>query len=213
MGEGLKLTESKSYYAVVLFLFLLNISILLPPFLIFAGQEGTASTLYNLHSYDHQWIYRSQCIFKDSGESMILDDCIVQGKEGEADISTLYTKNGDPLYNGVFLQYPQSQIGINKAEKVERNGMVGYKFANDTRDYAIYLPMLLTMVANPYIFGPGRKDIPHWIWFVLALVPLGIDGTTQLFGLRESTNLLRWLTGAIAGIAAGHYIVPLLNLV
>lgn len=197
----------------MVFLFLLNLSILLPPFLIFAGQEGAASVLYNLHSYDHQWIYRSQCVFKNAEGSLLLDDCIVHGKEGEAAISTLYTGNGDPRYNGLFAQYPQNQIGRNKAEKVERNGIVGYKFANDTRDYAIYLPMLLTMVAYPYAFGSGRKDTPHWIWLALALVPLGIDGTTQLFGLRESTNLLRWLTGAIAGIAAGYYIVPLLNLI
>jgi uncharacterized membrane protein len=53
---------------------------------------------------------------------------------------------------------------------------------------------------------------------------MGIDGTTQLiaaitgnpsyywlsgFGLNESTNLLRWITGGIAGIAGGYFTVAL----
>lgn len=224
---GLQPTEGKFYHIAVIFLFLLNLTILLPPFLIFAGNEPAAAGLYNLHNYDHQWIYRSQCVFKDAAGGLLLDDCIVQGKEAEARISTLYTSNGDQRYNGVFSNYPQSQIGYNKAEKVERNGMVGYKFANDTRDYAIYLPWLLSMLAFPFVFGKGKTETPHWKWFALAILPLAIDGSTQLlagmlgnpayywlyypFGLQESTNLMRWITGAIAGVALGAYSVPILN--
>jgi uncharacterized membrane protein len=40
-----------------------------------------------------------------------------------------------------------------------------------------------------------------------ALVPLGLDGLTQLTGLRESTNPLRIATGAIAGLAFGLWIL------
>ncbi|MCI0562187.1 MAG: DUF2085 domain-containing protein, partial [Nitrososphaera sp.] len=43
------------------------------------------------------------------------------------------------------------------------------------------------------------------------LVPIGIDGTFQLFGFWESTNAMRWITGAIAGIGAGVFTVPMLN--
>ena len=223
----LQLTEGKFYYIAAGILLLLNASIFLPPFLIFAGNEDAAAGLYNLHNYDHQWIYRSQCVFKDAAGGLLLDDCIVLGKEAEAGISTLYTSNGDRRYNGMFAQYPQNQIGSNKAEKVERNGMVGYKFANDTRDYAIYLPWLLTMLAFPFVFGRGKTETPHWAWFAVAMVPLAIDGFTQLLagmlgnpayywlyypiGLQESTNLIRWATGAVAGIAVGVYSVPMLN--
>ena len=222
-----KLTEGSLYYLVLAGLLLLNISIFLPPFLIFAGNEGAAALLYNLHNYDHQWIYRSQCVFKNPSGNLLLDDCIIQRKEAEANISTLYTTNGNPKYAGIFTTYPQSQIGSNKAEKVFRNGMVGYKFANDTRDYAIYLPWMLAMLAYPFVFGKGRKEMPHWAWFAVALIPLAIDGFTQLlagmlgspvyywlyypFGLQESTNLIRWVTGAIAGAALGVYTVPMLN--
>lgn len=175
------------------------------------GVENVGGLLYNIHSYDHQWIYRSQCIFKDTNRNLLLDDCIPHGKEAESNISTVYTKNGDPKYNGIFTSYTQDPIGRNKAEKVERNGMVGYKFANDTRDYAIYIPWLLTMVAYPFVFGPRHTKVPAGMWLIIALIPLGIDGTFQMFGFWESTNLMRMITGSIAGIAAGMYTVPMLN--
>ena len=44
--------------------------------------------------------------------------------------------------------------------------------------------------------------------FVLfAMVPMAIDGVTQLTGLRESTNPLRIATGLIAGFAFGLWIL------
>lgn len=219
-------TESKLYYFFLAALFLLNVTIFLPPFLIFAGQGDFAGMLYNLHNYDHQWIYRSECLMKDTSGAFSIEDCIIQGKENQSKISTLYTTNGDPRYNGVFSTYNQNQIGRNKAEKVERNGKVGYKFANDTRDYAIYLPWFLAMLFYPFVIKKADINVPDGLWFILALIPMGIDGTTQLlagifnnpsyywlssFGLAESTNLIRWITGAIAGIVAGYYSVPLIN--
>lgn len=40
-----------------------------------------------------------------------------------------------------------------------------------------------------------------------ALMPLAVDGLTQLSGLRESTNPLRLATGAIAGLAFGLWVL------
>lgn len=40
-----------------------------------------------------------------------------------------------------------------------------------------------------------------------ALIPLALDGLTQLTGLRESTNPLRIATGVIAGLAFGFWIL------
>jgi uncharacterized membrane protein len=42
---------------------------------------------------------------------------------------------------------------------------------------------------------------------MVALVPLAIDGLSQLTGLRESTNGLRMATGLIAGLAFGLWIL------
>jgi uncharacterized membrane protein len=38
---------------------------------------------------------------------------------------------------------------------------------------------------------------------ILGLVPIGIDGVGQLFGLWESTNLVRFMTGLLAGGVCG----------
>lgn len=40
-----------------------------------------------------------------------------------------------------------------------------------------------------------------------AVIPLALDGLTQLTGLRESTNALRVVTGLIAGMAFGLWIL------
>ncbi|MFP5245873.1 MAG: DUF2085 domain-containing protein, partial [Thermoanaerobaculia bacterium] len=40
-----------------------------------------------------------------------------------------------------------------------------------------------------------------------AVVPLALDGLTQLAGLRESTNELRVATGLLAGLAFGLWVL------
>lgn len=48
----------------------------------------------------------------------------------------------------------------------------------------------------------GRK-VP-WIWLLVLLVPMAMDGVVQAVTDYESSNTLRLLTGAIAGLAAGY---------
>jgi len=44
----------------------------------------------------------------------------------------------------------------------------------------------------------------HIFWILLGLVPMGIDGGVQLLsGTYESTNLLRFITGSLAGLVTG----------
>jgi uncharacterized membrane protein len=38
---------------------------------------------------------------------------------------------------------------------------------------------------------------------LLFLAPMAIDGLTQLLGLRQSNNILRFYTGLIAGLLLG----------
>ncbi len=48
----------------------------------------------------------------------------------------------------------------------------------------------------------GRR-VP-WEWLLVLLVPMALDGVVQAITDYESGNLLRFLTGAIAGLAAGY---------
>ncbi len=83
---------------------------------------------------------------------------------------------------------------------------VGYKVVLCQRDIAIFGAILLGGLA----FGLARSlaqrrgralpVLPFWA-YVLAVIPLIVDGATQLFGLRESTWLLRSITGGLFGLA------------
>ncbi len=86
---------------------------------------------------------------------------------------------------------------------------IGYKVAICQRDVVIYGTILLAGL----VFGLVRqrlKPLPIWA-FVLSLVPMGIDGATQLFGLRESNWQLRTITGALFGLASVWLAYPYLE--
>jgi uncharacterized membrane protein len=55
----------------------------------------------------------------------------------------------------------------------------------------------------------GRK-VP-WTWLLVLLVPMALDGVVQAITDYESSNVLRLLTGAIAGLAAGYVAGALIN--
>lgn len=55
------------------------------------------------------------------------------------------------------------------------------------------------------------KSLPTWLAVAYCL-PLAVDGTTQLFGWRESTWELRVGTGAFFALAAVWYMFPHLEL-
>jgi uncharacterized membrane protein len=53
--------------------------------------------------------------------------------------------------------------------------------------------------------GYGAREFKmSWILLALLLLPTGIDGTTQWFGWRESTNLLRLFTGIPYGLGYAY---------
>ena len=80
------------------------------------------------------------------------------------------------------------------------NDDTGFKVAICQRDIAIYGSVLL---AGLFYALTRRQARPlNWRLYILFLIPIAVDGTTQLFGLRESTWLLRSVTGALFGIAS-----------
>ena len=96
---------------------------------------------------------------------------------------------------------------------------VGYKTALCARDIAIYGAIVVFIV----IYGlTGRRLKPlHWmLWLLLGIMPVGLDGFSQLFsqigipGLneiipyRESTPFLRTLTGALFGFMTAWFGLP-----
>jgi uncharacterized membrane protein len=82
---------------------------------------------------------------------------------------------------------------------------IGFKVALCQRDLALYG----SMVAAGLAFGLWRRLRPLRLWvFGLMLLPMAIDGGTQLLLLRESTLLLRSVTGALTGVACVWLLYP-----
>lgn len=94
-----------------------------------------------------------------------------------------------------------SDTSILQRRKYVGDETLGYKVAICERDLAIYGSMFI----GGLIFAVARKRwriprLPIGI-YVLFLLPIAIDGFSQLFGLRTSNWFLRTLTGALFGLA------------
>jgi uncharacterized membrane protein len=97
----------------------------------------------------------------------------------------------------------------------------GYKVALCERDVAIWGGTLLFGL----FFSVIRKQIkplPWYLWVGLGILPVGLDGGSQLLSflegtlpawmiIRESTPLLRTITGGMFGITTGWLLYPLIE--
>jgi uncharacterized membrane protein len=113
-----------------------------------------------------------------------------------------------------------STIDFFNAKAFLGDPFLGYKVAICERDIAMYGSFALFGL----IFGINKKKIPPlslWIWLVAGVLPIALDGTSQFSGLglniltwlppRESTPLLRTITGLLFGTLSGWYVLPLLE--
>jgi uncharacterized membrane protein len=80
------------------------------------------------------------------------------------------------------------------------NEQIGYKVALCQRDMAIYVTVFLSGIA--FALVRNRLAPLSLRYYLLFLIPIALDGGSQLFGLRESNWWLRTLTGAIFGAAS-----------
>lgn len=83
---------------------------------------------------------------------------------------------------------------------------VGWKVALCQRDLAIYAAVFLTGL----LYGLVRDRLHPlpFKYYLLFLIPIGVDGLTQLIGWRESNWWLRTLTGALFGFASVWFAYP-----
>ncbi|GHT79532.1 hypothetical protein FACS1894104_4360 [Actinomycetota bacterium] len=85
----------------------------------------------------------------------------------------------------------------------------GLYFSVCARDTGIYLGLVFTVIVvciyyHRYKIKPSGLP-PIWaiiVCFVLVL-PMAFDGATSYLGLRETTNLLRYITGYLCGAGIG----------
>jgi uncharacterized membrane protein len=161
----------------------------LAPVLMKIGAAAPASWIYTVYSYTcHQLGYRSFFLF---GERLF------------------YPRAEFAAVTGI----DPNDLWASRA--FDGNPVLGYKVALCERDVAIYASLLLAGIAFHFL---RRKMKPlHWtLWLALGILPMGIDGGSQLlsylpflsFPARESTPLLRVLTGSLFGVASVWFAYP-----
>lgn len=155
----------------------------LAPVLAQLGWSGPASAIYGLYSFAcHQLPDHSYFLF------------------GEEPLYSVRVLEANGLPEGLNVLQRRGFIG---------NQMLGYKVALCQRDVAIYG----SVVVAGLIFALLRKRLrsPSLKLYLLFLIPIALDGLTQLFGLRESNWWLRTLTGALFGAASVWLAYPYLD--
>jgi uncharacterized membrane protein len=87
--------------------------------------------------------------------------------------------------------------------------LFGYQVAMCARNLAIYGSLL----AGTLAFRSVRGWLPplDWRLWMATMLPMALDGGTQLFGWRESTWELRTLTGVIFGLGVCWFALPIIE--
>jgi uncharacterized membrane protein/glutaredoxin len=197
-SDGISIWLSRHYLAVFNILVFIYVGIpFLAPALMKVGATTPAGIIYKAYSFVcHQFAFRSWFLF---GEQAVYP-------RAEAQLPDLITFQQATGLDGYDLLAARAFVG---------NPQIGYKVALCERDVAIYGGIFLFGV----IFAFFRRKIKpiHWvIWIFVAIVPIGLDGFSQLISqppinlipLRESTPLLRTLTGFLFGFVTAWFGYP-----
>jgi uncharacterized membrane protein len=108
---------------------------------------------------------------------------------------------------GIYSQQQLADTGVDPFGFVGDAGL-GWKMAFCERDLAIYLGLMA--VGLVYARRRGLPASGFALYGVLIL-PMALDGFTQLFGWRESTWELRVATGLLFGLASAWLVLPRLD--
>lgn len=201
-SDRISLWMAKNYLLVILLIIGLYVGLpTLAPVLMKAGATGPAQLIYLAYSpLCHQLAFRSFFLF---GEQPYYPRVA-------AEVA------GAKTY-GEFTGADEKDLIA--ARKFLGNEQMGYKMAFCQRDVAIYGAIMLFTV----LYGlTGRRIKPlHWlVWLGLGWGPIGLDGFSQLFSqlgwdflaalipFRESTPMLRVITGGLFGFTTAWFGVP-----
>ncbi|MCX6036229.1 MAG: DUF2085 domain-containing protein, partial [Chloroflexi bacterium] len=199
---------SKHYLAIFnLFLILYIGTPFLAPIFKKAGWNAPAEVIYKIYSpLCHQWAFRSFFLFSEQAYY----------PHAAAKIPGVLTFE---QVSGITDLTDPSRL---QARLFEGNALLGYKVALCERDVAIWGSMALFGV----VYALTGRKIPklHWlIWVLVGLGPIGLDGFSQLFSqipstfiqsilpYRETTPLLRVLTGFLFGLTTAWFMFPLIE--
>ncbi|MBX3084320.1 MAG: DUF2085 domain-containing protein [Anaerolineae bacterium] len=200
------------------------------PFLMKAGLTGAGETIYSLYSsMCHQYSFRSWFLF---GEQAVYprEAAHIGGLQpyesflSEVD-ATIKAQNYQPP-PGYIEAAPSADQALGLQSKYFLgNEQLGYKIAVCQRDVGIWWALLIGgMVYSIPVVRKYLRPVPWWLYILLGIVPIGIDGFSQLLSaplppiwtqgfwpLRESTPFFRTITGALFGLMNAWLAFPYLE--
>ncbi len=117
-------------------------------------------------------------------------------------VPVLYTFGWQEVGRSIFLAYHLICAQIPSHSYF----LFGYQMALCARNLAIFGSLLVGSLA----FRSVRAWLPplDWRLWVVTMLPMALDGGTQLFGWRESTWELRTLTGVLFGLGVCWFALP-----
>lgn len=192
---------SRNWLVIVLGFLLVYTSLsLTAPVLMKAGYEGAADIVYKIYGpLCHQFAFRSVFFF---GEQTFYPREVAGSGLGSFESYAA----SEPAFAGIDLSMWTSDLQLT-SRAFKGNEEMGYKAALCERDIAIYGMMLLAGL----LFTRVRhwlRPAPLWLYLILGLMPLGLDGFSQLFSyppfefwpVRETLPPYRVITGALFGL-------------
>jgi uncharacterized membrane protein len=195
---------SKHYMVIMnLFTFFYIFFAFLAPVFMKIGLQAPAKVIYKVYSpLCHQLAFRSFFIFGEQPyyprELAEVDGVITYGEATGFD-----------------------EYDLVAARQFLGNDAMGYKLALCERDIAIYAAIFIFGVLFS-LTGKKLPPLPWYLWILLGLGPMGLDGFSQLLSqmgfavfdwlpLRESTPFLRALTGGMFGLMTAWFGYPYLE--
>jgi len=200
---------SRHYLAVFNFILFLYVGLpFAAPTLMKANLAAPAKVIYTIYSpFCHQLAFRSFFLF---GEQPYYPRALA----GMNVTSYEVVMGLNPVAN------EKTDAFILDAREFLGNASVGYKLAICERDIAMYGSLLLFGLIFA-ISGKRIKQVPWFLWLIIGVLPIAIDGFSQLPGMlsglpaflpnRESTPFLRVLTGGLFGFFTAWFLYPLIE--
>ncbi|HVO41761.1 MAG TPA: DUF2085 domain-containing protein [Aggregatilineales bacterium] len=186
------------------------------PVMMRIGWTEPAYTIYTMYSFVcHQYAFRSWFLFGEQPVYPRAAANLTDLKSFESYSTEINQGNSSPVdltqWDRPLIDTARAFVGDTK---------MGYKVAFCERDVAIYGGFLIggLIFAIPYV-RRRLRPVPLWLYGLLGIVPIGIDGFSQLlsepplmfWAQRESTPAFRTLTGLLFGLMNAWLAFPYLE--
>lgn len=185
------------------------------PTLMYIGAEGPARLLYTVYApFCHQFPFRSFFLF---GEQPVYPR--ESAETGWTPYETYI--DGLPAFEDFTAADEFTSIDWTLANKnFNGNEAMGYKVALCERDILIYFGLLVgTLIYSQPGIRRRLRPVPLWLYVLLGVLPIGMDGGSQLLGyppfefweVRETLPEFRVLTGWVFGLMTAWLGVPYID--